>query len=147
MLICLQARLEVLEEAEQEALKMEREMFAGIRNRDETEMSRLHAKSLKETAELKRQADLASAQSHDGKSISTLFAGCSIKFDAEEALEATGGSWRAESRLQSRVESELRMELNDEVEQKMSTFLAAEAVLDGTYIFLVTSTAKVLKKG
>jgi len=129
------ARLEVLEEAEFEALKLERELFREEKLREERELLKFKTRVEKHIAEEKRQAALASQQLKDeagGKTSVSLFAGVHVKYGKDEGIRALGGEWELNEMVRKEVERQFVLWLNEEVDAKMNIYKSSTKLLDGT---------------
>lgn len=133
-MLIFQARLEVLEETELEALKLEREMFEEARQREEFELYKFRTRVGKHIEEEERQAALAAQQlkdEMDGKVSISLYAGVYVKYGTEEGLNALGEEWQNNERVRKAVEGEVVNWLNEEVSKKMQLYESSIKLLDG----------------
>ncbi|CAL8114016.1 unnamed protein product [Orchesella dallaii] len=131
--VCYQARLEVLEETELEALKLERELFREEKLREERELLKFKTRVERHIAEEERQAALARQQIKDeasGKTSVSLFAGVHVKFGTEEGLHALGDDVELNDKIRKGVERQFTRWLNEEVDAKLTIHNNATKLLD-----------------
>ncbi|ODM93237.1 Radial spoke head protein 3 [Orchesella cincta] len=131
--VCYQARMEVLEETELEALKLERELFREEKLREERELLKFKTRVERHITEEERQAALARQQTKDeaaGKISVSLFAGVHVKYGTDEGLRALGDDWELTEKIRQGVERQFTGWLNEEVDAKLTLYKNSTKLLD-----------------